>query len=164
MQLTAFMLYCFFGLPCCIVWGAGGMRQGRRIKSAGARALQSPHCAETATVCGGLQGDLQTQPCRSGERTAATWRQQGGSCYVTAMVREGKDGSTEELVAARAGPGEPSVMWTGLSSFPAAVTCRGAGHAALTGRSKEGAHVSEGAQTDEKAPLIHSNGRRSRVN
>lgn len=54
------------------------------------------------------------------------------------------------------------MVWTGLSSFPAAVTYGGAGHAGLTGRSDEGAQVSEGAQPDEEADLVHSNGRRSR--
>lgn len=55
------------------------------------------------------------------------------------MVWAEKDGSTEELVRARTGPGEPSVARTRLSSFPAAVACRGAGRAALMGRSNEGA-------------------------
>lgn len=137
------------------------MRQGRRIKNVGARALQSPHCAETATICGGLQGDLQTQPCGSGERTAAMGSGQGGSSRVIAVVREEKDGSTEEIVAARAGPSELPVAWMGLSSFPAAVIRGGAGQAAFTSRSNEGAHISEGAQPEEKAVLIHSNGRRS---
>lgn len=50
----------------------------------------------------------------------------------------------------------------GLSSFPAAVTWRGTGRAALTGGSQEGARVSAGAQPDEKAALVHCNGRRSR--
>lgn len=80
---------------------------------------------------------------------------------MSIIVRKDQDGGTEELVAMRIGPGELFVVWTALSWFPAAVTCR-AGHAALTSRSNEGACVSEGAQPDEKAALICSDCRRSR--
>lgn len=142
MQLTAFMLYCFFGLPCSI-----GVIEGEAKKENPKQGSQSPAVSPLCwgmTIFEYLQGALWMQPSSSGEfeRMAVKWRQQGCSSPVTAVGREEDNGSTENLVATT-GTAELSVVWTGLSSSPAS-HWSGAGSAAITSRSNEVAHLNQG--------------------
>lgn len=120
-----------------MLYGWQGGRGKEEELQVWAGAPRSPRCAETReSARGESQGDQQRGGCPGSGRKR--WKDRG------ACRSKGR------------------VVWTGLSSFPAAVTYGGAGHAGLTGRSDEGAQVSEGAQPDEEAGLVHSNGRRSR--